>query len=111
MRRLLIPAAATLVAGLGLAACTHSGEQTTPPAPTITVQEVTQTVRYLPDCEDEQTTPCVTLDEGTWREVTSYQPYKFDPLAVCDVEDYPTNVPCVWKKQHAQSGKWIVYTR
>lgn len=109
MRRTILPFTATLVAGFGLAACTHSGEQATP-APAV-AQEVAQTVRYLPDCEDEQTTPCVTLDEGTWREVTSYQPYGFKPLAVCDAEDYPTNLPCVWKHRHSQNGKWIVYSR
>lgn len=103
---ILAYAAVGTAAGLTLAACNHAGEKVDAPAPIV----VTQTVRYLPDCEDVETVPCVTLDESQWREVTSYHPYQFKALAVCDVEDYPTNTPCVWKKQYAGTAAWVVYT-
>lgn len=116
MRRTLIPVAATLASGLTLLGCgpkdgPHGTYVPTTPTQSLPQREqVTQTVRYLPDCEDEQTTPCVTYDEGEWREVTGYKPYHFGTLSVCDVEDYPTNTPCVWRKRYA-NGTWMVYTR
>lgn len=59
------------------------------------------------DCEDRQRIPCITFDEGEWRVVDSYSPYRFIPLPQCDAEDYPTVTPCVWKRPDA-NGKWIV---
>lgn len=60
------------------------------------------------DCGDGDA-PCVTFDEGEMRLVGSYQPYAYTTLNRCDVEDYPTNMPCVLKNQD-RSAQWIVLT-
>lgn len=31
----------------------------------------------LPDCEDTMSVPCYTYDEGHWRVVYSYNPYRY----------------------------------
>jgi hypothetical protein len=43
------------------------------------------TLRAYVDCEDVQRTPCVTIDEGTWRLVRDYTPYKATKLKECKV--------------------------
>lgn len=60
-------------------------------------------VLRVPDCEDTDgpVTPCVTVDDGRWRLVTSYAPYRYRTLHVCVTKDEIGSrivgpVPCVW---------------
>lgn len=98
--------ATCLVAGLGLAGCTPT------PRPTFQGRETQpQPIEgRFHDCGDGDA-PCVTYDDGSEGQgmylVTSYQPFKATRLTVCDAEDYPTNMPCVWKDQDAKTGEWI----
>jgi len=42
--------------------------------------------RVYKDCEDTGKTPCVTFDDGHWRKVTSYDPYKSKVVKVRKVK-------------------------
>jgi hypothetical protein len=87
---------------------------------------VTVLVDRYPDCEDSDTLPvdpCVTIDDGTWRLVTSYQPYAYTLLTVCVTADEIGSrvvgpLPCVWDTRAAGDGvptnqarPFLVYSR
>jgi hypothetical protein len=61
------------------------------------------------DCEDVETVPCVTVDEGEWRMVTSYRPYRKLSLRVCK-SVVPKNAPCVFTKKN-RAGMYVVALR
>lgn len=115
MRRTIL--ATCLVAGFGLAGCTPPKAQpvavpTPSPSPTSHSRETQPQpieVRFL-DCGDGDA-PCVTYDDGSQGTglylVTSQQPFQATLMQACDAEDYPTNLPCVWKRQDAKTGEWI----
>lgn len=65
------------------------------------------TVRLMVDCEDTETitVPCVTFDEGQWRMVKSYSPYKYKKLGKCKA--FHRKAPCVYTKK-LKSGKYRV---
>lgn len=80
----------------------------------------------LPDCEDVDvpTFPCVTKDEGTWRIVTSENPYRYIPTRLCMTEDeigsrIVSRLPCVWDTWSAGDSvpagsvnrRWMVFFR
>lgn len=110
-------------AGLALAACgVHPAPQSSGSSPHVTASP-TASPTYpgretqpqpvearFPDCGDGNA-PCVTYDDGPQGNgmylVTSYQPYKATKIPTCDAEDYPTNMPCVWKHPDAKTGEWI----
>jgi hypothetical protein len=75
-----------LVAVPLLTACKPTSEPSEPPQIIVRSKPVAAMViskparntfvgRIYPDCEDVMQTPCVTIDEGTWRKVYSYDPY------------------------------------
>lgn len=67
-------------------------------------------VLTVADCEDYAgQSPCVTWDVDGFRLVRSYAPYRFTGLGECDAEDFPTNLPCVWRNREASTGGWLVY--
>ena len=49
------------------------------------------------NCEDYDIQPCYTYDEGAWRMVMSYSPYKAVKLSKCKEEDGGPILPCIWK--------------
>lgn len=61
------------------------------------------------DCEDIETVPCVTVDEGEWRMVTSYRPYRKLSLGVCK-SIVPKNAPCVFTRKNKR-GLYVVALR
>lgn len=107
------------VTGLAMGACgVHPASQSPTPAPsphaTMTIpnrETQPEPIRFdFPDCGDD-TPPCVTYDDGDQGNglymVTSYKPFKAKLYPTCDAEDYPTNLPCIWKHPDAKTGKWI----
>lgn len=110
----LLVSAATILAGFGMAACTHSGTPskpfTPPPAPAFTAQDTDPVETRFFDCGDgDGNAPCVTWDENEWRLVVDYTPYSYVRLYQCTAEDGGKKLPCVWKDFDNQ-GKWIVFT-
>lgn len=54
------------------------------------------------NCEDFDIQPCYTYDEGSWRVVLSYDPYKSVKVYDCK-EDWNSDkqkLPCVWKQDN-----------
>ncbi len=49
------------------------------------------------NCEDYDIQPCYTYDEGAYRMVYSYSPYKAVKLTKCTAEDGGKVLPCIWK--------------
>lgn len=45
----------------------------------------------LYNCEDRDVVPCYTYDEGEWRVVRSYAPYRYGKVKLCKPKriDYP----------------------
>jgi hypothetical protein len=62
------------------------------------------------DCEDYDVQPCYTYDDGAWRVVLSYKPYKAVRVVVCKVEDGGPILPCIWKRNN-RVGKSQPITR
>lgn len=117
MRRTTILAASTLAASILLTGCERPkpmplpDRNPSPGAPTTNRETQPQPVEFrFPDCGDG-TPPCVTYDDGPQGNgmylVTGDRPYKSILMPVCDAEDYPTNLPCVWKHPDAKTGEWI----
>lgn len=52
------------------------------------------------NCEDFDIQPCYTYDEGSWRIVLSYNPYKAVKAYDCTAEDGGKKLPCVWKQDN-----------
>jgi hypothetical protein len=46
------------------------------PAEAATKHRIQIIMKVYNDCENVMTVPCVTLDDGAWRKVTSYKPYR-----------------------------------
>jgi hypothetical protein len=55
------------------------------------------------DCEDYNVQPCWTYDEGAYRVVLSYKPYKAVRVVVCKVEDGGPVLPCIGKRNNRVS--------
>lgn len=62
-------------------------------------------IRTYSDCEDTITVPCVTFDEGHWRKVTDYSPYRSIKLYKCSLTKV-NKLPCVFTKK--QKGGFVV---
>jgi hypothetical protein len=66
----------------------------------------------LPDCEDVDQTPCITYDSGSWRRVTSYEPYTATKVVPCGQEDGGPVLPCVWTKhKNLRTNGWNYFTK
>lgn len=59
----------------------------------------------LANCEDVNIQPCYTYDDGKWRIVYSYSPYKSKAVKLCNSKS--SNVPCLNKKE--TSGGHRIY--
>lgn len=116
MRRTILTAAAVVLTGASLAACTSPKAQpVAKPAPSpITFYPLREAQPQpvetrFPDCGDGDA-PCVTYDDGDQGNgmylVVGYNPYHAILMPTCDIEDYPTNMPCVLKHQDPQD-RWI----
>lgn len=68
------------------------------------------TMYRLVNCEDYDIQPCYTYDEGQWRMVASYYPYKYVKLYKCTAEDGGKYLPCIWKDNN-RVGKGQPKTR
>jgi hypothetical protein len=72
-----------LLGGALLTGCDNK-EPSEPPV--IVIEKEAMTVsrpamrRIYLDCEDTTKTPCVTFDDGKWRKVTDYSPYKYTKI-------------------------------
>lgn len=51
--------------------------------------------RWLGDCEDDNPPVCFMKDEGQWRVVTSFDPYRFRAVSLCNARR--SNLPCLTK--------------
>lgn len=108
------------VTGLAMGACgVHPAPQPprhVVPSPHITVTSPSRETQPQPvearfkDCGDG-TPPCVTYDDAPAAPgmylVLGTNPYRALLLQTCNAEDYPTNLPCVWKHPDAKTGEWI----
>lgn len=47
------------------------------------------------DCESYDIQPCYTQDDGIWKIVTSYSPYKAQNMKICAAK---ISAPCIEKK-------------
>lgn len=54
----------------------------------------------LTDCEDFDIQPCWTLDEGQYRIVYSYDPYRSKRVVLCKAEDGGPKLPCLSKRNN-----------
>lgn len=78
-------------------------------APQTSASKTHLRVRALPDCEDmdgKLKGKCITFDEGKWRVVSSYRPYKSVVINVCSVP-LSRKIPCVIKKP-AKPGVYYI---
>lgn len=57
--------------------------------------------KTLWNCEDKDVTPCYTYDEGAWKVVKSYTPYKASKVKLCKTF---RSVPCLMPEK---SGKRV----
>lgn len=74
----LLPLLAALIA-LGATPATASPAPVHPATRTHVVQHATR----LTNCEDVDRTPCWTFDDGAYRVVTSYAPYRSHTVRLC----------------------------
>jgi hypothetical protein len=70
-------------------------------APKVTKAE--PVMMRMVDCESYDIQPCYTYDDGAWRMVISYKPYRMVKLSVCKAEDGGPKLPCIWKKNNRVS--------
>jgi hypothetical protein len=63
-------------------------------------------VRYT-DCEDSLKVPCITQDDGAWRKVTGYHPYRSTTVRVC-TNGAPVR-PCL--DVHKRNSLYTYYVR
>lgn len=77
-----------------------------------TIQGVTQVAQKrrtdpiqarLVDCEDFDVQPCWTVDDGAYRIVMSYKPYRSFKVSLCKAEDGGKKLPCLWRKNNKRS--------
>lgn len=52
----------------------------------------------LSNCEDVDTVPCITYDDGKWKRVSSYSPYRAKVVARCKSKNGGPKFPCVVAK-------------
>lgn len=62
----------------------------------VTWHKVTHKAVAMADCEDTGKTPCITYDDGKWRKVDSYSPYRARVVAQCKSVKGGPKYPCVW---------------
>lgn len=66
-------------------------------------------VKSYADCEDTLKTPCVTFDEGEWRKVTSYKPYRAKSLRKCrTIRLSVKSKPCVIPHKDNWGKFWVI---
>ncbi len=102
MIRSVILVLATIAALLfGTPSESHAADRTafTHTAPTMVTKQAVREpyMMRMVNCEDYDIQPCYTWDEGAWRMVVSYSPYKAVKLAKCKAEDGGPVLPCIWK--------------
>ena len=56
---------------------------------------VKHTKTTLINCEETERTPCITFDDGKWRKVDSYSPYRAKVVSKCKSAKGGPNYPCV----------------
>lgn len=66
---------------IGLAACSNTRADAS--AAPATHVHVVQHATRLTNCEDVDRTPCWTFDDGAYRVVTSYGPYRSHTVRLC----------------------------
>lgn len=64
------------------------------------VRKADPNMSRMVNCEDYDIQPCWTYDEGSYRIVLSYEPYKSVKLSLCAKEDGGPKLPCVWKRNN-----------
>lgn len=55
----------------------------------------------LSDCEDTGKPACYTYDDGSWRVVTSYNPYRGKVVKLC--KPRKVSVPCLTTPKHGKA--------
>jgi hypothetical protein len=50
----------------------------------------------LMNCEETERTPCVTYDDGIWRKVSSYNPYRYQKINKCKTAHGGPKYPCAY---------------
>ncbi|OKI54528.1 hypothetical protein [Micromonospora sp. CB01531] len=94
---------ATLAMLVTLSACQPANSNSTTETSASEPTTVATLAATLPDCEDvEGVTPCYTFDEGEWRVVESYSPYRAITLPECATEDSDN---CYWDAASQGNGK------
>jgi hypothetical protein len=58
---------------------------------------------FMRNCEDIDVQPCYTFDEGKWRIVYSYNPYKSRAVSLCNSKS--SNLPCLTKSTNSDGAK------
>lgn len=51
----------------------------------------------LINCEDTTRTPCITFDDGKWKRVDSYTPYRASVISKCKSVNGGPKYPCAIK--------------
>lgn len=52
----------------------------------------------LINCEDTTKTPCITFDDGKWKRVDSYSPYRAKVISKCKTAKGGPKYPCAIAK-------------
>jgi hypothetical protein len=73
-----------------------SGSMPSPHKPSVSVNADPLMARMV-NCEDFDIQPCFTWDDGAWRIVLSYSPYKSVKAYDCTAEDGGKKLPCIWR--------------
>ncbi len=55
----------------------------------------------LSDCEDTGKPMCYTIDDGVWRVVSSYNPYRSKAVKLC--KSRKVSVPCLTTPKHGKA--------
>lgn len=105
MRKILIMILAIILTGTVLTLTTPAESHAASLAhatPTVTHTPASKAAREplmarMVNCEDYDIQPCYTYDDGAWRMVLSYTPYKSVKLNRCKEEDGGPILPCIWK--------------
>jgi len=89
--------------------------QTATAADTLEAVKTAPEVITFTDCEDNEQTPCYTLDEGRWVIVTSYDPYEATEMTDAEVYsamvgrlpdcEYEDSSDCRWVASESGNGE------
>lgn len=105
MIRTLATIVAAIVALLTIHPAESHAQTRTTGTPTITTPAARTPaseplMARMVNCEDYDIQPCYTYDDGAWRVVLSYKPYRAVRVVVCKAEDGGPILPCIWKRNN-----------